>query len=336
MNSKDFARVIKLFKKRRVVVIGDILIDRYVFGNTSRISREAPVLILNFVNEKIMPGGGGNAVNNLNALGAEVVPVSYIGDDTNGEKLLDYFNSKGITTEYILKLKSQDTTSKTRILAGGHHTTKQQVIRIDKERIFSPSQQEARMLYTMLSKACEKADAVLVSDYSMGVVDDNVINIVCDIAKRVPVCVDSRFNLKRFKNVTIATPNEEEFFALCGAKNFEDEIVFQQGKDLLKELNLKALLVTRGSSGMVLFRYGKNNKRKILINKIPIFGTDEIADVTGAGDTVASVITLCLANGIEFLPAAEIANIAGGIVVMKRGTATVSFAELKQVILSNG
>jgi rfaE bifunctional protein kinase chain/domain len=316
------------FAGRTVVVVGDLIADEYLFGKPARISREAPVLILRFTEREVLLGGAANAAHNVRALGARVLPVGVVGKDAAGEELLALFRAAGIATDGLVTEVGRTTPVKTRIMAGGYQATRQQVVRLDREPAgdLEPTTEDG--LVARLTALGERADAILVSDYGYGCLTPRVFERVKALARRsgAIVSVDSRYDLLRFTGATAATPNEAELAHLAGMPVDDERAVEKAGRQVLERLDTRMLLVTRGSQGMALL------ERDGASSFIPIHGTDEIADVTGAGDTVISVFTLALASGASPLEAATLANVAGGLVVMKRGTATVSGAELAAAV----
>ena len=323
-NKKDFSRFVDRYKGKKICVIGDIIADVYIFGKPYRLSREAPVVVVKYEEAKIYPGSAGNTINNLLALGAYVYPLGFIGKDSTGNKLMDYFSQfRNVDTSGIIRYDGA-TVTKTRILAGDTHTSKQQVIRIDRDDNRQYRQSEKTRLGDNLSRTSALADTFIVSDYGHGSVDKNIVEYMKTIARDKTVVGDSRYNLKTFKGLTLITPNESEAYQLSGLD--EERPIEEVGKKIIDSMGLKALLVTRGNRGMTLFL--KNGA----MHHIPISGKDDVTDVTGAGDTVCAVSALSLASGADFYTASRIANYAAGIVVMKRGTATVSSEELKQAI----
>ena len=316
------------FGARTVVVLGDLIADEYLFGKPTRISREAPVVILRFAEREVLLGGGANAAHNVHALGARAIPIGVIGRDGAGEELVALLHAAGIPTDGLVSEAGRTTTVKTRIMAGGYQATRQQVVRLDREPAaeLTPTTEDA--LLGRLTALAARADAILVSDYGYGTVTPRVFERVKTVARRANaiVTVDSRYQLPRFGGATAATPNEAELEQLTGMPVDDERSVEKAGRQLLERLDARVLLVTRGSRGMALF------ERDGATTFIPIHGTDEIADVTGAGDTVISTFTLALACRAAPAVAAALANVAGGIVVMKRGTATVSRAELRQAL----
>ena len=316
--------LLRKFKGKRVVVLGDFVADVFVYGEISRISREAPVLVLNHRESQVVPGGGANAVHNLRALGAEPLPIGILGDDTEGHQLIRYFRKLGIDTRGIQVTKSYRTPTKMRILAGAVHSQRQQIVRLDSGGPTSKTNASA-FLERKLKSLLPGAAALLVSDYGFGTVLPGLVSRAA--RKGIPATVDSRFAMTAFSGLTAATPNEPEVEAALGITigNDMDKLEWA-GRTLMRRLQHNALLITRGKDGMALFQ------KSAKTTHIPIHGTDEIADVTGAGDTVISVFTLALAAGGPFVDAARLANYAGGIVVMKHGTRPVTYNELRDAI----
>jgi D-glycero-beta-D-manno-heptose-7-phosphate kinase len=326
--SADLSRLedlVELFTKQTIVVLGDFVADRFVFGEISRVSREAPVLIIRHRKTEIFPGGGANAANNLVDLGARVLPVGAIGDDDAGHALIDYFRRKRVDVSGFIRVRDWSTPMKTRYLAGWTHTTRQQVLRVDREPTTLLSAATHKKLLVKATQLSRRANALLASDYGFGSATSAALRSLRRAhGGKFIQTVDSRYALSDFRSAgaTAATPNEAELESLYHMRIGSDADCETLGRRALQSLHLDALLVTRGKDGMVLFEKGKHPV------PIPIHGSDEAADVTGAGDTVIAVFTLALAAGANYLEAADLANYAAGIVVMKRGTATVSRAEL--------
>jgi D-glycero-beta-D-manno-heptose-7-phosphate kinase len=324
------AECVEKFSSKTVALLGDFVADEFQFGDISRVSREAPVLILRHRETQVVPGGGANAANNLAALGARVLPVTAVGQDPQGDALLEYFRGKRADISGIVRVKGWTTPTKTRFLAGWAHTVGQQVLRVDREPQASLPEAARRKIQHVLSAKIRSADALAVSDYGFGVASPDLVRYAAKKRKRgLAVTLDARYNLVDYAKAGIlsATPNEAELEALhhttIGA-NFDE--LTRCGRATLAAMKLEALLVTRGRDGMALFEtHGR-------VTRIPVHGSDQAVDVTGAGDTVLAAYTLALASGASPLEAAHIANIAGGLVVMKRGTATVSRAELLDAI----
>jgi rfaE bifunctional protein kinase chain/domain len=325
----ELLKIIDRFQGKKIVVWGDFILDEYLYGTTRRISREAPVLIISYEKEEYAPGGAGNSVLNLQALGARPIPVGVVGDDSAGEKIISLFKKKNIPVSFLIRLKKYKTPIKTRILAGEENTRHQQVLRIDREAQVPEAEGLLRRLFNRLERALVNSQALLISDYNYLTVKTRIFTSIVQRCRRqhIPVTLDSRFRLLSFRGVNIATPNEPEVEAALHLEiNRNPKLLLQAGKLLLRRLASEAVLITRGSRGMALF---EKNKSPFFI---PIYGSTDIVDVTGAGDTVISVLTLALASGATFRQAALLANYAGGLVVMKKGTATVSPEELKNAI----
>jgi D-glycero-beta-D-manno-heptose-7-phosphate kinase len=324
------ADCVERFPTKTVVLLGDFVADEFRLGEISRVSREAPVLILRQRETRLVPGGGANAANNLAALGARVVPITVVGDDLAGEALVSYFGEKKVNTSGFVRAKGWTTPTKTRFLAGWAHTVAQQVLRVDSEP-HSPPGESARKKLTERLKACiRSADALAVSDYGFGVATPELVRLATLKRRgKLQITLDARHNLTAYAKcgITFATPNEAELEALHHTsigKNADE--LKRCGCATLAAMKLEALLVTRGRDGMALFEPGDR------FRQIPVHGSDQAVDVTGAGDTVLAAYTLATACGASPIEAAHIANIAGGLVVMKRGTATVSRAELLEAI----
>jgi rfaE bifunctional protein kinase chain/domain len=329
--SDRLRKIIEAFPKVTITVLGDLVADEFVFGEISRVSREAPVLILKHRDRTVVPGGGANAVNNLAELGVNVLPVGAIGDDEPGRMLLKFFRHKHVPVSGVLKDKSYTTVTKTRILAGMPHNSRQQVVRIDREPESPPNRHLTRELFLAAREYLRASDALIVSDYGYGSATPAIVNALRQSGRRraplVPMILDSRYRMLEYSGATAATPNESEVESALGVRIGEDwSNVAKAGKHLMEQMKLQSLLITRGRDGMVAFEQSSEPV------DIPIFGSDEVTDVTGAGDTVIATFSAALAAGANTEEAAQIANYAGGIVVMKRGTATVSSEELLRAI----
>jgi rfaE bifunctional protein kinase chain/domain len=325
-------QVLEAFADVTVTVLGDLVADEFVFGEISRVSREAPVLILKHRESTVVPGGGGNAVMNLADLGVTVLPVGVVGDDEPGRLLLECFKEKKISTSGIVKLKNHATTTKTRILAGMPHAARQQVVRVDREP--EPLNEVHPALLDLITSArnfAKASDALLISDYGYGAATPRLLTFIRSDGSlgEMPVTLDSRYRLLEYTGVTAATPNEPEVEAALNVKIGMDGDVMEAGEKLREQMKLQSLVVTRGSDGMVVFEEGGDPV------EVPIHGSDQVTDVTGAGDTVIATFTAALATGADPVTAARLANYAGGIVVMKRGTATVTREELLHAIESD-
>jgi len=317
-------KIIKSFSNCKIAVVGDMVADEYIYGESLRVSREAPVVILKHSHDSILPGGAANAAHNVAALGGVVYPVGVVGDDVYGRSIMDIFAGVGANTNFIVSEMNRKTVSKTRILGCGHHTTYQQLVRVDRDDDRGISEETEQSIITNTKKAAAEVDAIIVSDYHHGVFTPAVVSCINDIARAgdVPVFVDSRFELLKFSSFFSATPNETEVEDIINGRLDEEADVRDAACALLEKTGGKSILITRGNKGMCLLEHGLDAVF------IPVYGTDEIADVTGAGDTVISVYTLAVASGASTFEAAYLANIAGGLVVLKQGTATVSQKEL--------
>jgi rfaE bifunctional protein kinase chain/domain len=323
------------FSSRRVLVLGDLIADEFIYGEVSRVSREAPVLILKYDTTQIVAGGAGNAANNVAALGGRARLAGLVGADPEGRRLLASFN-RGVDKAHVVRAKTYRTPVKTRILAGGIHAARQQVVRIDRGTGWPLDEAVSAALAKKIPPALEQCDAVILSDYGSGLVTPALAavirRVVAGRARRrpIPVLLDSRYRLLDYRGLAACTPNESEVEAALGIHIDDDpEALEKAGRLLLRRTGMQAVLVTRGSRGMALFE----PKRPTV--HVPIFGADEVADVTGAGDTVIATFGLALAAGASFYEAARLANYAGGLVVMKRGTATVSAQELSDAVTSD-
>ena len=330
----DAGRLIELidgFEGRRVAVFGDLIVDEFIYGEIARVSREAPVLILNYNATEIVPGGAGNAAANVAALGGAPVIAGVVGRDEQGRRLLEGLKRRRAEHSAVVRAARYLTPTKTRILAGGIHSAKQQVVRIDRAASAAIAPRDVAAVESRLLRAVGRCDALLVSDYGTGLVTPRIVAAARQRMKgQRPTLVDSRYSLLKFRGMTTCTPNESEVEQLFGIRIGENTRVLERaGRELLARTHAQAVLVTRGSRGMALF------ERERPTANIPIYGSDQIADVTGAGDTVIATMTLALAAGGTFEEAARLANYAGGNVVMKRGTATVSADELRTAVLSD-
>lgn len=329
---EHLCKIVESFPRLTITVLGDMVADEFVFGEISRVSREAPVLILRHRDREVVPGGGANAVNNLADLGVNVLPVGIVGNDDPGRLLLRAFRHKQIPVTGILKDKNHATVTKTRILAGMPHTWRQQVVRIDREPESAPDQHLSRELALATREYLRISDALLVSDYGYGAATPGVLNAARSKTRgsSMPIVLDSRHRMLDFSGITAATPNESEVEEALDTQIGQDwKTLCSAGEQIIARMNLKSLVITRGRDGMAVFA-GKHKPVDI-----PICGGDQVSDVTGAGDSVIATFTAALAAQASAEDAAQLANYAGGIVVMKRGTATVSQQELLEAIEKN-
>jgi rfaE bifunctional protein kinase chain/domain len=319
-------RLVELMAGERVLMLVDLVADRFVTGTPKRISREAPVLILRHAGESLAPGGGANAAVNVRALGGAPDVHGVVGDDPSGRDLVAALAGRGVATTGVLVRERYQTPTKTRILAGFPTGIKQQIVRFDREEEAQLSSAELAQLDAAV-RASRGARIAILSDYGYGAVAPELVAAMrAAVGPRGTILVDSRFRLGAYRGLDGATPNEEEAEALLG-RPLDDPAGSDAaaGSELRERLGASFLLITRGSRGMSLH----DGAGSIAI---PVHGTDQVADVTGAGDTVIGTFALALAAGASPLEAALLANYAGGVVVMKMGTATVSPAELAAAI----
>jgi D-glycero-beta-D-manno-heptose-7-phosphate kinase len=312
-----------------VAMLVDLVADVFITGIPKRISREAPVLILSWQGERLVPGGGANAVANVAALGGRPLPLGVVGDDPHGRKLLEDLAGRGVATEGILVRPGYRTPTKVRILGGGKHSIKQQIVRYDIEETLALTEEERKRLTAALERWSPVRAAIL-SDYGYGTVEPGLLpRIRQALGPEATLVCDSRYRLGDFAGLDGATPNEEEAEALLGASINDDPARLEEaGRRLRDRLGARFVLITRGSRGMSLFQEGSSAH-------LPVHGTDQVADVTGAGDTVIGTFALALAAGATPLEASLLANYAGGVVVMKMGTATLTPEELRHAVASD-
>lgn len=331
LDGAGLAAIVDRFAGLRVAVWGDLVADQFIYGEIARVSREAPVLILKHREERLLPGGGANAAANLAALGCQVELAALTGADDAGRKLLAALAAAGIRTTGVLRAAGYPTPTKTRLMAGHAHTARQQVVRLDREpRAALPAALQNRLARRAEALA-RSGYALLLSDYGYGAVSPpQALPVQRRLARRQPapiLTVDSRYRLAEYAGLTAATPNEpelEEIFHQPIGDNLDR--LERNARRLLHRLRCRWLLVTRGRDGVALFARGQATRRW------PVFGAAPAVDTTGAGDTVIAVFTAALAAGADGAAAAQLANIAGGLVVMKPGTATVTAAELRAAL----
>ncbi|WP_095980711.1 bifunctional heptose 7-phosphate kinase/heptose 1-phosphate adenyltransferase [Melittangium boletus] len=310
------------FARRRVLLVGDLVADHYIYGQTDRVSREAPVLIVRHESSEVKLGGGANVAANVRALSGQVTVVGVLGADEMGRALRGLFDEAGVRLNAV-SARGVETETKTRILAGGMSTTRQQMLRLDRGQRGPLPPKLRRALVKKVEEAARDVDAVVVSDYGAGVVGDEMREALRGLAADgLPVCVDSRYSLASFTGMTVCKPNEPELQSLVGRALRTDAEVMEAGHEVVRRLRCRALLVTRGRHGMVLF------DEKGGVERVPVHGAKEAVDVTGAGDTVIAAFALGLAAGGGYGDAARLANVAGALAVQKMGTATVARDEL--------
>lgn len=310
-----------------VVILADLLADVFITGIPRRISREAPVLILSYQSETLIPGGGANAVANVAALGGRPLVLGVVGDDAHGRDLIAELERRRVATEGIAVRPGYRTPTKVRILGGGKHSIKQQIVRYDVEETLALTEEERGRFSDLLQSWAGEARVAILSDYGYGAVEPAMLpQVRAALGEKATLLADSRYRLGEFKGLDGATPNEEEAEALLGLSIGDDPVVLEEaGRRLRERLDARFLLITRGSRGMSLFQSDGSAH-------LPVSGTSQVADVTGAGDTVIVTFALALAAGADPVEAALLANYAGSVVVMKSGTATCSPEELKRAV----
>ncbi len=324
-HTRDLLEILDRFDRVKVVLIGDLVLDRFILGTPKRISREAPVIILRHEGQRDIPGGGANALANLHALGVQAVPVGVVGNDDHGSALIEVLTSRGIDVSRIIRVEGFQTPTKVRVLGGGPSSLKHQVARFDIEDELTAGPWTAQF-NEHVAEACSEADAVALSDYGYGTAPPTIMTTVQKNGRPPWICVDSRYRLEEFVGVDGATPNLEELEGCSPGRLLGDEQIATAANDLKSRLKASFLLATRGNDGMTLVDSSAPPLH------LPVFGTDQVADVTGAGDTVLAVLVASLASGATPAQAATLANCAAGIVVMKLGTATTSRDELAAAI----
>ena len=323
------------FHGRRVAVVGDLIADEFIVGHLSRVSREAPVLILEYDSTTVLPGGAGNAAANVVALGGNSQLVALLGYGEVDRRLIKAFPA-GVGRESLVRTKGYRTPVKTRILAGGLHTARQQIVRIDRTTSDGLDRSTQKAVERAAHAAVTNCDAVLISDYGSGLITPPFVTALQrKLASRgrrrgIPILMDSRHDLLRYRGLTACTPNESEAEAMLGRPIGENpRRVELAGREILRRTHYGGVVLTRGSRGMDVFM----PKQKTI--HLPIYGPDEVADVTGAGDTVIATMSLALAAGASLYEAARLSTYAGGLVVMKRGTATASGDELQHAVMTD-
>ncbi len=321
---QELISIINRINGKKVLVIGDMVADVYVDGRISRISREAPVLILEKAGEKVVAGGAANVVANSATLGAEVYAIGVIGDDFHAENLKNTLKGFGVHIEGLIHDKSRPTISKTRIIAGGRATVSQQIVRIDEESKKPISSDVEAELINKINEILPKVDGIIMSDYGAGTITNNVRKLITRYANKnnIPSIVDSRYNIGDFEGVGYIKQNDSELGHFVGYPLNDINDLIGASNKILTKLNVDGVLITRGDKGMSLF------ERNGAAHHIPVSDMSEVYDVSGAGDTCVAAFLLSLAAGAQSLLAAKISNFAAGIAVRKLGTSTVSATEL--------
>lgn len=313
------SKIVEGFSEARVLVVGDFVADHYVYGLTERVSREAPVLVVRHEKEEVKPGGAANVAANLAELGGQVVGVGALGKDPMGAELGRLLSARGVTCHFAT---APITETKTRVLAGAVGTRRQQMLRLDRGATGALPEETREALADSLRAALGTVKVAIVSDYGAGVVCDETREVLLAWSKQGgTLCADSRVGLRQLAGATVCKPNEPELAALTGSPLATDDDVLFAASQARAVLECEVLLVTRGRKGMVIAEAARTTT-------LPVHGSNEAVDVTGAGDTVSATFALGLASGATAVEAAFIANVAGGLVVQKPGTATVSRDEL--------
>ncbi|HEY9764770.1 MAG TPA: PfkB family carbohydrate kinase [Chroococcales cyanobacterium] len=321
-----FEAITSRFPRTRLLVVGDAIADEFLVGEPSRISREAPVLILKHKNSEVIPGGAGNAAANASSLGARVDLLGAVGQDLSSDRLREALEVRGVGTKLLLPDPGRPTTTKTRISAHSQQSVTQQIVRIDRESHANLSAELEARAIAFLEEAIPDVDAVLVSDYGNGVLTKKIaerLGLLCQQHQK-KLTVDSQAGLGRFPHASVITPNQPEAEAAVGYKIEDRDSLLRAGADLLVLSGAEAALITRGANGIALFERGET------CSEVPAFNRSEVFDVTGAGDTVIATFTLALAAGATFLEATVLANLAASIVVRRFGTATTTVAEMAE------
>lgn len=321
---KQLRRLVSGFPGSRVLVVGDLMLDHYIRGTVGRLSPEAPVPVVRVSQESHVPGGAGNVAHNLAALEARVSVMGVVGEDDAARLMLAQFGERNVGTEHVVFDRKRVTSQKCRVVA-----ERQQVVRYDRESDGALDPETERRILERLPLALQETQAVILSDYGKGVITPRILKTAIALAKRgkIPVTVDPKIeHFKRYRGVTCTTPNLMEAWAGMRRPQRPGQAELERlGRDILSALRCQSVLITRGPDGMSLFKAGGQ------INHIPTQAR-EVFDVTGAGDTVISTLTLALAAGARIEQAAVIANHAAGIVVAKLGTATASIPELTRTL----
>lgn len=328
---KSFLDIIDKMQGSEILILGDMIADIYLEGTISRISREAPVLVLEQASEKVVAGGAANVVNNAATLGGVVHAAGLLGDDNGADGLEGILAARSVDTKGFIRDKDRPTISKTRVIAGGRTTVSQQVVRIDKESKAPMKPEYEAEIGKYLDEVLPRVKGVVLSDYGSGTITEGLKNQILGYSQKnsIPVIVDSRYDIWRFKSVDYIKQNDAELAAAVGRELDSEADLVAAGKELLSKMSAKGVLITRGEDGMTLF--GADGS----VNNIPVSDKSEVFDVSGAGDTCVATVMLALAAGVEPLAAATLSNIASGIAVRKMGTSTVSAQELRDYIMKN-
>jgi len=332
VNKKEIKEYINKLQNPKILVIGDFALDEMVYGRCERISREAPVIILEHYDTKKILGAASNAAHNVSTLNfGKVGAIGVYGDDYYGSKLIEILKEKNIDTTFMVMDKTRKTTTKTRISGSCNQSITQQIVRIDRQTKAPLNPQTEAKVIENIKKAIPDYDGVILSDYQIGFLTQNVINCAIETAKKYNkiIVADIQKDMEKYKGVTAITPNQPDSERQVGFFIKNDEDLTNAGYKLINELNVEKVLLTRGENGMALF---ENTKDGIKFDKVKAFNKKEVFDVTGAGDTVVATFTLALCAGLSAKAAAHLGNLAASIVIRYFGCHTITTEDLKEEI----
>ncbi|MGH2507313.1 MAG: bifunctional heptose 7-phosphate kinase/heptose 1-phosphate adenyltransferase [Ktedonobacteraceae bacterium] len=328
LSTERLALLVARFAEKRILVIGDMVADEYIIGNPTRISREAPVLILELSEERTVPGGATNVAVNARTLGADVLLTGVVGNDLPGQRLRQAIDVLGMHQEGLISDAQRPTSIKTRIMAGSAQLVQQHIVRVDRVDTSEVGEPSRGQIIAYIQRVLPTVDAVMLSDYANGIISPMIITCCLTLARQLKkvIVVDSHEKLFRFQGVTALTPNQPEAELTTGMMITNEDTLNEVGRRLLVGSNAQSILLTRGSEGMSLFVAGEGPLH------LPIFPLNhhpiEIVDTNGAGDTVAATFTLALTAGASFAEAAELANAAAALTVRRLGCASNTPQEL--------
>ena len=329
IEKQKLVNYLKKLSEAKILVVGDIAIDEMVYGDTERISREAPVLILQPTHTNIILGAASNAAHNASMINnGKVSVIGVVGDDYQATQLIKAFEDANVNCEYLVEEVGRKTVTKTRISGSCSQSVTQQIVRIDRQTKAPIKKETEDKIIKELEKAIPEHDAVILSDYHIGVLTSNVVNKAVELANKYNkvIVVDAQKDLSNYKNVTSMTPNLPDTQKFVGYELDSFEKITKAGNEIISETNAKAVLITCGSDGMVVVNSDGTSE------KIPVFNRSKVFDVTGAGDTVTAIYTLGLAIGAEPVYAAVIGNIAASIVIKQFGCATTTVDEILETL----
>ena len=329
IEKQKLVNYIKKLSEAKILVVGDIAIDEMVYGDTERISREAPVLILQHTHTNIILGAASNAAHNASMINnGKVSVIGVVGDDYQATQLIKAFEDANVNCDYLVEEAGRKTVTKTRISGSCSQSVTHQIVRIDRQTKAPIKKETEDKIIKALEKAIPEHDAVILSDYHIGVLTSNVVNKAVELANKYNkvIVVDAQKDLSNYKNVTSMTPNLPDTQKFVGYELDSFEKITKAGNEIISETNAKAVLITCGSDGMVVVNSDGTSE------KIPVFNRSKVFDVTGAGDTVTAIYTLGLAIGAEPVYAAVIGNIAASIVIKQFGCATTTVYEILETL----